>query len=44
MKKWALAAIIYLAAVIGGYSAYDAFIADEQVPVQEHENHTEETE
>src|SRR5690242_8647460 len=30
MKKWAIAAIIYLAAVIGGYQVYAQFFQDDQ--------------
>ncbi|MET3698480.1 hypothetical protein [Bacillus oleivorans] len=40
MKKWALAAFLYLLLVMGGYAIYDGFFAEEDVNNEEHgENH-----
>ncbi|HWO75998.1 MAG TPA: hypothetical protein VNM69_08895 [Bacillus sp. (in: firmicutes)] len=36
MKKWALAAVLYLLLVMGGYAVYDAVFADENVNTEEH--------
>lgn len=43
MKKWILSAVIYLLVVIGGYTAYSFFAADE-VAINNHDEHETETE
>lgn len=41
MKKWAIAAIVYLLAVTGGYSAYDVYFKKEEVAHGEAATHEE---
>ncbi|WP_302621309.1 hypothetical protein [Bacillus sp. FJAT-27225] len=39
VKKWAIAAVAYLALVMAGYGIYSATAGADEVPQQEQSNH-----